>query len=297
MSNLDEAIKAGYTFCASRGYAELVLNLHTNLDPQKIIPDPEDIGGDGMPGFNCPNCESRTRVFDFMKAGNDADGYTYCDAALSSMEDLQVLQANGLHCNKTKVGDVLGFRSVGIPIYSGISEELISWLHRMKFEGRLDRHFNDAQPANQCPETVEGEEGSALNIWQLSGIWLITLSFAVGSLVTRCFKKQVLSRDIRYSNNYRSAKPGVLRRLERYDQWGNPADVDTENLDEYGADPATSISDGENENYKGKHRKASVHKISKWQEVGGGIMSDLEFQSCTSGYELVDSGSSSSLAS
>lgn len=104
MASIEEALEAGYTFCASRKVGEAISEVFDLDSQQHIVPDPISEGGDGQPGFSCPDCLSRTRVFDFMKQGHD-DPTLYCDAALTTREDLAVLQEYGSHCNKTIVGE------------------------------------------------------------------------------------------------------------------------------------------------------------------------------------------------
>jgi len=48
----------------------------------------------------------------------------------------------------------------------------MSFFYEMKYEGVLDRHIRTAEPESQCPDN-EGEEGIALNVEQLMGIWYV----------------------------------------------------------------------------------------------------------------------------
>ena len=191
IDSLEEAVKANYKFCAARSVATSVMDLY-GVDPSSIVPDPVHLGGDGQPGFNCPDCGARERIFDFMKNSiptktplkkksdnphidddnPEEPSFLYCNAALASYEDLQVLQRYGSHCNKTVVGDILAFRDFGIPIASEKAAEMMSFFYEMKYEGVLDRHIRTAEPESQCPDN-EGEEGIALNVEQLMGIWYV----------------------------------------------------------------------------------------------------------------------------
>ena len=216
IDSLDEAIKANFNFCASRKVAERIIDLF-GVDPDRIVSDPVALGGDGKAGFNCPDCGARERIFDFMKTKSataaSSSQALYCNAALASHEDLQVMHRYGMHCNKTVVGDILAFRDFGIPISSDKSAAVMSWLYEMKYEGVLDRHIRQAQPESQCPDN-EGEEGIALNVEQLMGIWMVVFGFAfLGVLVSLLSPIFCRTRD-----------QWAEQRLYRYDQWCNPVE-------------------------------------------------------------------------
>ena len=216
IDSLEEAIKANYNFCASRKVADRIIDLF-GVDPDRIVPDPVALGGDGKAGFNCPDCGARERIFDFMKTKSATTARSsqdlYCNAALASHEDLQVMHRFGIHCNKTVVGDILAFRDFGIPISSDKSAAVMSWLYEMKYEGILDRHIRQAQPESQCPDN-EGEEGIALNVEQLMGIWMVVFGFAfLGLLISLLSPIFCRNRD-----------QWAEQRLYRYDQWCNPVE-------------------------------------------------------------------------
>ncbi|CAB9525071.1 receptor ionotropic, kainate 3 [Seminavis robusta] len=211
IDSLDKAIRANYQFCASRKVATRIIDLF-GVDPGRIVPDPEYLGGDGKPGFNCRDCEARERIFDYMTKSQDFDRSMYCNAALASLEDLQVLHRYQSHCDKAKVGDVLAYRDFGIPIASSVSDELMSWLYQMKYEGVLDRHIFAATPQSQCPER-EGEEGIALNVEQLTGIWTVVFGFAFAGLMATMLGPMFKKKD-----------KWAEKKLNRYDQWCNPVE-------------------------------------------------------------------------
>uniref|UniRef100_A0A7S4RFW6 Ionotropic glutamate receptor C-terminal domain-containing protein n=1 Tax=Ditylum brightwellii TaxID=49249 RepID=A0A7S4RFW6_9STRA len=210
VSDIAGVIKAGYRICAERKVAELIMSLY-DIDPNRFVPDPIELGGDGGPGFNCPNCAARSRVFDFMKLDN-SDPSLYCDIGIASEEDLEVLHGSTQHCNKTQIGKALGYESIGIPIFSGVSPELISFFHEMKNEGVLNRVSSESFPDNSCPET--GGEGSSLNVEQMTGIWIIVFGFALVGVWARLYRKHI-------TPVWKETKRRE-RWLERYDQWGNP---------------------------------------------------------------------------
>ena len=262
IDNLDEALKAGYNFCAARTVATRIIDLF-GVDPSRFVPDPPSLGGDGKPGFNCPTCGARERIFDFMKQ-NHRNPSLYCDAALVSYEDLQVLHQYGLHCNKTEVGDILAFRDFGIPISSSISDEVMSWLHEMKYEGILDRHIRDAQPESQCPDN-EGEEGIALNVQQLTGIWTIVFSFALAGILAKCL--------LPFMDNTKDT--WATQKLQKFDQWCNPIDMPIkENVETKEMIPETESETDSNSDWVKSER---LRRMSS---------RNTDYQSCESGSNI-----------
>ena len=192
---------------------EIVLN-RFNIDPSFIVPDPPSLGGDGQPGFNCPNCKSRTRIFEMMRQTH-SDKSMYCNAAFANLEDLESLNARGAHCDKVKVGEPIGHNSIGLPLYDGVAPGLAALLHDMKNDGLLNKEYGFYRPSSRCPES--GGEGSSLTVAQLTGIWMISFSFAFAGLIA----KFVTDR----TNRRQEEKNGKrYRALYRNDQWGTPCD-------------------------------------------------------------------------
>lgn len=220
VNNLQEAIEGGYNFCSERKTLQLIFDMH-GVDRSLIVPDPPSLGGDGQPGFNCPNCNARSRIFEYMRPVH-SDKSLYCNAAFVSWEDLQALQKSGDHCDKTRVGEPLVQRNFGIPIHNGegVKEALIPLFHQMKNKGLLVKELRAAEPEHQCPVTA-GEEGQSLNVEQLTGIWMITFAFALVALVVK-FVQCCLAR--REASLSRSGTTTMTRLLQRYDQWGEPTD-------------------------------------------------------------------------
>lgn len=213
IDSIDGAIAAGFNICSERKVMEMVLNRY-DIDPSFVVPDPPSLGGDGQPGFTCPNCESRTRVFEMMRRKHN-DKSLYCNAAFASVEDLEALNARGSHCDKIKVGEPIAHDSIGLPIYDGVADGLTALLHDMKNDGLLNKEYGFYQPSSRCP--VSGGEGSSLTVAQLTGIWVIAFSFALAGLiakfVTGCTnRRQEKQKGKRY------------RALYRNDQWGKACD-------------------------------------------------------------------------
>ena len=192
---------------------EIVLQRY-DIDPSIIVPDPPSLGGDGQPGFNCPNCKSRTRIFEMMRQTHN-DKSMYCNAAFANLEDLESLNARGAHCDKIKVGEPIAHNSIGLPIYDGIAPGLAALLHTMKNDGLLNKEYGFYQPSSRCPES--GGEGSSLTVAQLTGIWMISFSFAFAGLIAKFI--------VDGTNRRQEKKKGMrYRALYRNDQWGAPCD-------------------------------------------------------------------------
>jgi hypothetical protein len=213
VDSIEMAVQAGYNFCAERKLADIAIETY-GLNPSSIVPDPVSLGGDGKPGFNCPDCESRERVLEYMRRTH-TDPSLYCNAAILKIEDLQVMQNYGNHCDKTKVGDSLGQRTIGIPIHDKHAPALTALFHKLKSDGVMTKTLVFATPRNQCPAT-EGE-GSSLNPQQLTGVWVITFGFAFIGLLLRCFC---------FPRVGGKGEQQVERKLRRFDQWLNPPGYD-----------------------------------------------------------------------
>ena len=221
IDSIDMAVKQGLNICAERKIANLLMDSF-GIDGKHIVKDPTSLGGDGRPGFNCPKCRSRERVFDMMRPSH-TDSSLHCNVAVASLEDLDILHRYGTHCDKVKVGDSIAYRTFGIPISDDKSDALVSLFHKLKSNGVMTKKLLAAAPQSTCPE--KGGEGSALNVKQLTGVWVITFGFALFALLVKFAARKstgakLLSRD----------EPGAFRNeraLRRVDQWmnGPPADV------------------------------------------------------------------------
>lgn len=197
VGNLDDAIRAGYRFCAERKNMESIVAVNNKLQPSLFVVDPVDEGGDGQPGFNCPLCNGRVRVFDFMDPKKaDAGDSRYCHAALAPLEDLEALHSlpNASHCNLTHISTPVHFSQTGFPVFEGIAPQIMSLFVRLKNEGVMDQVVINA-PESGCPAQPTGEE-IALNLSQLTGIWIVSFGFAaIGLIFTICQPFFVSVRD------------------------------------------------------------------------------------------------------
>ena len=169
----------------------------------------------GLPGFACANCSARSRVFDFLDLEKANTGNKlYCHAAFAPLEDLEVEQTRGSHCNKTIIGTRVGQVQTGIPVYEGVSQELISYFLNLKNDGVFDRLIKAAQPSKNCPKPNSGGEGSALSIAQLTGIWIVSFGFALLGLLVTCCQPRI---DRRRKENVQS--------VHQYDQTGHRINI------------------------------------------------------------------------
>jgi hypothetical protein len=115
VSNMDDAILSGYRFCAERKNMQAIVSVYSHVKPTMFVTDPIELGGDGQPGFNCGSCSSRTLVFDMIDPQKAESGdLSYCHAAIAPQEDLDVLQADGAHCNKAIVGTPIQYSQTGL---------------------------------------------------------------------------------------------------------------------------------------------------------------------------------------
>jgi hypothetical protein len=184
VKGIEDAVSRKWLICSERKSMEIVRALYKDIKDESFVVDPPSLGGDGKPGFNCVNCTPRTRVFAFLdpsKAGLP-ENTMYCHVALAPLEDLEVEKQNGAHCKLNPVGVVVGQVQTGMPVYEGVSAELISLLLKLKNDGVYDKELLSARPESQCA-VEDGGEGSALSIQQLTGIWVVSFGFAFAGLV------------------------------------------------------------------------------------------------------------------
>lgn len=220
VSGLEEAVARGYKVCAERKTLEIVQALYPNITESTFVKDPDYLGGDGKPGFVCSLCQSRRRVFQMIQPSKVAKNDSFCHVAIAPLEDLEVEKQNGEFCSLDIVGEVVGQVQTGMPVYEGVSAELISLLLKLKNDGVYDKEVLAARPESQCQPAAQGE-GSALSIQQLTGIWVVSFGFALAGLIVtflmprieRCRKKHVQSV-IGYDQTGQR-----INMLERGDSW------------------------------------------------------------------------------
>lgn len=206
VANLEEALQRGMNFCSERKAGETVMNLF-GVDGSRLVVDPVSEGGDGLPGFSCPGCSARKRVFDFMQQDHQ-DPSLYCNAAFVLEEDLEVLQQEGLHCNKTLVGAALTHSHRGFALNEKIADAVTSNFYSLKYSGVLAKHYKEAKPVGSCNVIQPKSSNKRLTIQEMSGIWVATYGFAFVGLLLRVVQ--------RYRESYKKQ-----HKVMWVDQWGN----------------------------------------------------------------------------
>jgi hypothetical protein len=198
---------------------EIVASLH-GFGTESFVVDPED----GKPGFDCSDCDTRRRVFDFINTRRDESDHRYCDAAVAPLEDLLVIQAQGGHCNKTSTGVMVGSAEVGMPVFASISEQIVPLFLNLKSNGVYDSILMANRPTSVCRNTVDvlvGGETSSLGPDQLAGIWFVSFSFAfLGLLAT--FVQPILQRSKKkrvHTVMGRDQMGRPINMLDAGDQW------------------------------------------------------------------------------
>ena len=107
LSKLKYATSAQLHLFATWKDTEIVLSLY-DLEIICLLTNPSELSRDRKPEFNCAGCTSHCQVFNFFDPHLvDANGELFCHAAVTSIGDLEALQAAGIHCNKTILGNVL----------------------------------------------------------------------------------------------------------------------------------------------------------------------------------------------
>jgi len=147
IESLDDAIAAGYNFCAARNQASSIIKTHKLAN--RIVNDPVDSGGDGFPGFL-----NRFQVLDHMKKDHNNPSL-YCNASIVAMEDIKQMNRDGLHCDKTVVGRPLSYMDKGIPVNKRLSEEIVHHFQMMLNKGTFESILIHAKPEAECSSNVE----------------------------------------------------------------------------------------------------------------------------------------------
>ena len=210
ITSLANAMEYNYTFCASRKTMQSATLVQKNLKEYMFVVDPIELGGDGLPGFDCPNCAARQRSIDFIDPDKAATGDArYCHAAIASKEDLAALQGKSMHCDKTLVGDVVVDILWGISVHEKVSDEFLSLFLELDNDQVLESIWHEVKPESQC-EVKQISTGVAvsLTIQDLTGIWIIGLGFACIGVVAKVIK------------HFKGAKKKV-RSMVQYDQAGH----------------------------------------------------------------------------
>lgn len=100
IKSLTDVVDHGLRICSIRTAVLTLQGLHGNYG--NFVVDPIDLGGDGLPGFNCQACNVAQRVFDFLDPQRADYDERFCHVAVTQEQHLVVLHSRGLHCNKSK---------------------------------------------------------------------------------------------------------------------------------------------------------------------------------------------------
>lgn len=212
VKSFEDALQRGYRLCGERTNIK-DLSLIYGVDESIFVVDPPELGGDGKAGFTCSKCQSRTRVFEFLDVQKaNAGDPLYCHAALAPLQDLQVLQSSGNHCNKISVGQPVRFIQSGFPVNEKISREIIALLIKMKNDGIYDRELIKSQPKSRCSTLDTKPQGSSLTIAELTGVWVVTFGFAFIAFLLTC------TRPLRKKHLKRKEDHTIIKKVRGYDQ-------------------------------------------------------------------------------
>ena len=229
VETLTDIVERGQRLCATRKVVDQITAVH-NLDESFFVVDPTEEGGDGLPGFACENCAPRRRIFDFLdpdlaKLEKSGPNAKYCHAALAVVEDLDLFQSEGVHCNKSFVGSVLSDSYWGVPMYSGVSTSLTTLMLALKNQAVLNAIMFNQRPKDQCIglTITAASETSSLNITQLSGIWVVSGGFAVIALLITFLAPYCKDRKRRRKGTH-------VHVLSRYDQMGQRISRDQDGM-------------------------------------------------------------------
>jgi hypothetical protein len=122
---------------------EILLSLY-DLDIICLLINPSELSGDRKPEYNCADCTSHSQVFNFLDPDLvDVNGELFCHAAVTSIGDLEVLQAAGIHCNKTILGNVL-FKS----------KEIFVLMLKVKLSRIYKEQLYRLHPKSQCYQFI-----------------------------------------------------------------------------------------------------------------------------------------------
>jgi len=162
----------GYKICAERLTGQQVA--YTNpFVADLLLKDPVD----GLPGFVSL---SQSQVFDRMKETvHESEREEYCEVALSTIENFEMLESEGNHCNKTMVNEMLALIATGFPLNPMKSEMLWPMFQRAVNEGRYDEFVDEHKPINQCRLPAAASTNGELLVTHLAGVWLVPLFFAL----------------------------------------------------------------------------------------------------------------------
>ena len=190
IESLEQAVRSGFRFCGERKSVDNIMDLY-NIHSLFVV-DPVEEGGDGKPGFNCAKCGARKRTLDFLdpvKANHDE---RYCHAAIVEVTDLEKAQDDELHCNKILVGQPLAYVAIGFPLSNENADRLRSLFLTVKNAGVYEEAKNRAAPKITCSNRERKSGAHSLGLYDLIGIWICTLGFAIIGICISIYERRYL---------------------------------------------------------------------------------------------------------
>lgn len=156
--------------------------------------DPVELGGDGKPGFDCPKCNQRTRILDFLDPVKADSDDRYCHAAISTPSELEIAKSKGEHCKIFSVGPTIFTISSGIPVSPEKRTVLASLFRKLQNDGAYEKIMNENRPISHCFEG-DGSSGPSTTLNQLTitdmiGLWIFVLGFGVAGVMVSMFSSQ-----------------------------------------------------------------------------------------------------------
>lgn len=194
IQDIQEVRNRGGKICASRDDVAGPLSIAEFSD--LLLVDPID----GLPGF-----QNILSVVDFMReVVPDDENDIYCEAAILPEEIIDYLHGLGQHCNKTRVGDPLGHRSLGIPINPRYYDSLEAYFQQEFNDGVYFDAVKLNLPQDSCSGTDStSDSGDAgMSIQHMSGVLVVTYTFAVVAFIFKQLEKK--------GSNQRSNEPDEL---------------------------------------------------------------------------------------
>jgi hypothetical protein len=158
------------------------------VPPEAFAKDPIELGGDGKLGFDCPNCKISTRPIEFLDPVKAETDENYCHAALSFAEHLESFHAEGKYCHLKFVPGSIALVPDGLPIFEGISQELLAHFFHEKNRGLWNNIREAATPSSICPipKYSNSLKNASLTIFDLMGIWTVSSLFIFLGVITTC---------------------------------------------------------------------------------------------------------------
>lgn len=154
----------------------------------RFVRDPIDLGGDGEPGFNCPGCNARERTIKFLDPEKARTDDRYCHAAVASLEELEILQADGMYCNLQTSGQPLAYKQFGFPLSSQYAKALRSLFITMKNNGVYRKNKFKGFPRSSCAPVQP--KAKSLTPYDLVGIWITCIGFVIIGIVVSFIERR-----------------------------------------------------------------------------------------------------------